>query len=126
MEPELEQAEMEAHASDGRIFERFSARFPVKFKHSRHDFGTEVFLRDASAEGMKVATKEKMFLNDSVSLLVKLPDGHDPLTLNGQVVWVKSKSPELWEVGLRFHQVNLMEMQRMFKLVQDTPPYLTA
>ena len=116
----------EAEVDDVRVFERFSARFPVKFKHSHNDFGTEVFLRDASAEGAKVATKEKMFLNDSVSLLVKLPDGHEPLTLNGQVVWTKSKSPDLWEVGLKFHKVNLMEMQRMFKLVNDTPQYLAS
>src|SRR3989338_1894339 len=114
----------ELEVEDKRVFERFTARFPVKFKHSRNDFGTEVFLRDASAEGVKVSTKEKMFLNDSVSLLVKLPDGHDPLTLNGQVVWTKSKSDDLWEVGLKFHKVNLMEMQRIFKLVNDTPQYL--
>jgi len=112
----------ELEIGDARIFERFFARFPVKFNHSCNDFGTEVFLRDASAEGIKVATKEKMFINDSVSLLVKLPDGQDPLTLNGQVVWIQSKSPDLWEVGLKFHKVNLMEMQRMFKLVQDTSP----
>ena len=111
---------------DKRIFERFTARFPVKFKHSYNDFGMEVFLRDASAEGIKVTTKERMFVNDSVSILVKLPDGKDVLMLNGQVIWIKSKSPDLWEVGLKLHKVNLMEMQRMFKLVQEAAPYLAA
>ena len=110
----------EIEVDDKRIFERFSARFPVKFKHSHNDYGTEVFLRDASGEGIKFTTKEKMFVGDSVSLLVKLPDGKDSLILNGQVVWTKNKTPNLWEVGLRFHKVNLMELQRMFKLVQDT------
>lgn len=122
----MEGAEDKVELEDKRIFERFSARFPVKFKHSRNDFGTDVFLRDASAEGVRVATKEKMFLNDSISLLVKLPDGHEPLMLNGQVVWTKIKSPDLWEIGLKFHKVQLMEMQRMFKLVNDTPQYLSA
>ena len=122
----MEGTEETYELDDKRVFERFSARFPVKYKHSRNDFGTEVFLRDASAEGVKVATKEKMFLNDSVSLLVKLPDGQEPLTLNGQVVWTKSKPPDLWEVGLKFHKINLMEMQRMFKLVNDTPQYLSS
>ena len=56
-----------AETEDVRMFERFSARFPVKFKHSRNDFGTEVFLRDASAEGVKVTTKEKMFIKDRKS-----------------------------------------------------------
>ena len=122
----MENMQETLEGEDKRIFERFFARFPVKFKHSLNDFGTEVFLRDASAEGIRVATKEKMFLHDSVSLLVKLPDGQDPLVLNSQVVWVKSKSPDLWEIGLKFHKINLMEMQRMFKLVNDTPQYLAA
>ena len=103
-----------------RMFDRFSARFPVKFRHSREDFGTEVFLRDASAEGVKFTTKQRMFLHDSVSLEVKLPDGADPMLLNGRVVWVKEKDPQLWDVGLRFHKVQLMRMHRIFHLIQES------
>jgi len=105
-------------ADDKRIFDRFSARFPVKFRHSREDFGTEVFLRDASAEGVMFTTKERLFLHDSVSLEVKLPDGAEPMLLNGRVVWVKEKDPQLWDVGLRFHKVQLMRMRRIFHLTQ--------
>jgi len=100
-----------------RIFQRFSARFPVKFKHSREDYGMDVFLRDASAKGVRIVNKKRMVLHDSVSLLVNLPDGKAPLTLNGRVVWTKTQGPDLWDVGMEFHKVNFMNLHRVFHLI---------
>jgi len=105
---------------DQRLFQRFTARFPAKLKDSVEDFGTKVFLRDASADGIKLASRQKVFLNDSLSLAVKLPDGHEPLVLNGKVVWVRTKEPNtMWEMGLQFHKVDLMNVQRLFKFVNE-------
>ena len=106
---------------DQRIFERFPSRFSVKFEHSCNDFGTTVFLRDASAQGVKIAVKEKVFKNDHLSLLVKLPDGFGPLLLHGKVVWTKEKSLNLWEAGIRFHEVDFMKMRRLFKYAESNP-----
>ena len=103
--------------NDNRIFERFTARFPVKFRHSRRDYGTEVFLRDASARGMRITTRQQMFLYDTVSLIVELPDGKDPMTLNGRVVWVKKRSDAVWDVGIEFHKVRLLPMHRIYRFV---------
>jgi len=102
---------------DNRLFQRFSVRFPVKFKHSRESFGSDVFLRDASAQGLRLTTKKRMFLHDSLSLLVNLPDGKEPLTLNGRVVWTKTKGPDLWDVGLEFHKINFMNLHRIFHIL---------
>lgn len=102
---------------DQRVFQRFPARFPVRFKHSRDDYGTDVFLRDASAQGLKVTTKKRMFLHDSISLLVNLPDDKAPLTLNGRIVWTKTKGLDLWDVGIEFHKINFMNLHRIFKLL---------
>lgn len=102
-----------------RIFERFSARFPVKFKDSREDFGADVFLRDASAQGMRVMTKERFFLDDQISLEVELPDGGEPMVLSGRVVWAKFLNLSLWDLGVQFTEVNLLKMQRLFKLAEN-------
>ncbi len=102
-----------------RLFERFSARFPVKFRHTRSEYGYDVFLRDASACGVRISTRERIFLNDSVSLEVKIPDGSQPVKLNGRVVWLQTKSPTLWDVGVELHEINLMEMQRIFRHVSS-------
>jgi len=102
-----------------RIFERFSAQFPVKFKDSREEFGSQVFLRDASAEGIRILTKERFFLDDKLALEVELPDGGQPMVLSGQVVWTKLSNMSMWEIGIQFTQVNFLKMQRLFKLSEN-------
>ena len=99
-----------------RIFERFWARYPAKFKDSRNEYGTDVFLRDASAEGARINTRERMFLNDPVALEVEVPDGASPMVLSGRVRWTRAAGPSAWDVGVQFPQVDLMKMSRLFKL----------
>jgi hypothetical protein len=105
---------MDEVAQERRLFDRFSARFPAKFKDSRNDYGTEVFLRDASAGGARVVAKERSYINDSLSLLVELPDGQAPLTLNGYVAWAKPQDV-MWELGITFHRIELIKLHRLFK-----------
>ena len=107
-----------------RLFERFSARFPAKFKHSRNDYGTDIFLRDASASGVRIVTRERMFLDDPVAIEVEVPDGGSPLVLQGKVSWTKSANAAMWDVGLQFPKINFMQMQRLFKfsLIASAPP----
>ena len=105
-----------------RLFERFSARFPVKFKDAREGYGADVYLRDASAQGIRILTKERFFLDDQLSLEIELPDGGDPMVLDGRVVWVKFMdfSMSLWDLGIQFPQVDFLKMQRLFKLSDNS------
>lgn len=108
---------------DQRVFERFRAKFPVKFKDTRDEYGTNIFLKNASAEGVCVDCLQRLFLNDYVSLDVKLPDGFDPLILNGRVVWIKTVEPsKRWEAGIRFNKIDLMKLNRLFRLVEPAGP----
>ena len=109
------------NGSDRRIFERFPARFPAKVKDARDDFGTNIYLRNASAQGARLMSKERMFLNDNVSLEVKLPDNEFPMTLRGQVVWAQNTDANLWDVGVRFHAISLMHISRLYKFVVSHP-----
>lgn len=102
---------------DRRMFERFVARFPVKFQDSNRDYGTDVSLRNASAQGAKITTKERLYLNDHVSLEVELSDSKSPMILKGQVVWVRKEEPDVWDAGLKFHNVDLAHISRLYKFV---------
>jgi Tfp pilus assembly protein PilZ len=107
-------------ARERRVYKRFSSRFPVKFKDARENYGAEVSLCDASAQGIRILTKERFCLDDQLSLEVALPDGGDPMILSGRVVWVKFLDLSLWDIGVRFQQVNFLRMQRLFKLAENT------
>ena len=110
-----EQDLLKTASDDRRMFARVSARFPTKFKDSRNEFGTDVFLRNISAGGARLLAKDRMFLNDSLSLEVELPDGRDPLTLHGQVIWSHPHEGAMWEIGLEFHKVDFLKLHRLFQ-----------
>ena len=105
--------------SERRLFDRFSARFPTKFKDSRNDYGIDVFLRDASASGARFMTKERFFLEDNISLEVKLPDGGEPLIISGKVKWIKFMNVTTWDIGLQFPDIDFMKVRRLFKFTQE-------
>ncbi len=100
---------------DNRIFDRFSARFPAKFKDTREEYGEKVALRNVSAQGLKLTSKDRLFLHDTVSLEVKLPDNNPPMVFNGEVVWVKAKDPDLWDAGIKFHRLDFIRMSRIYQ-----------
>lgn len=102
-----------------RIFERFSARFPAKFKDSRSEFGIDVFLRDASVSGARISTRERLFLDEHVALEVELPDGGGPMLLQGRVTWSRAGQADMWEAGVQLNEPNFMKMQRLFKFTLE-------
>ena len=102
-----------------RLFSRFVARFPTKFKDSADEYGCDVYLRDVSATGARIATRERLFIDDALSLSIKLPDGHAPVDLNGRVRWIRSHAPQVWEAGVQFHKVDLMKIHRIVKYSLD-------
>jgi hypothetical protein len=52
-------------------------------------------------------------------LEVELPDGKGDMTLRGEVVWVKSKDADMWNVGVKFHKVVFMDMWRPYKFTES-------
>lgn len=114
----------DSHRKDRRTFARFVARFPVRFKGSRKSYGTNVSLRDACAQGVKITTREPVFIHDSVMLEIELPDCKDPMTLKGEVVWVVfDETSGMRDVGLKFHTVDLVHMSRLYKFI---PPSMAS
>ena len=105
--------------SERRVFERMPARFPTKFRDSSPDFGIDVFLRDVSASGAHITTKEQLFLGDIVSLEILLPDGFEPILLSGRVRWIRQVAPRAFEAGVEFHKVDLIRLHRLVKYAEE-------
>ncbi|VAW45293.1 hypothetical protein MNBD_GAMMA03-987 [hydrothermal vent metagenome] len=104
-------------ADEKRIFERFVARFPAKFKDSMEDFGNSVYLRNASANGAKFSTRERVQMHDTVTLEVQLPQERTPMAIQGEVVRIKEQKYNVWDIGLEIQDINLMNMARLYRHV---------
>ena len=105
--------------NDLRVFDRFSAQWPTKFKNSAADYGMEVEMKDCSASGARLLTNERFLIHDTVSIDVKAPDGLSPLQFSGRVRWVKEHAGPLWDVGVEFHKVELMKTHRLVKFAHE-------
>lgn len=103
-----------------RLFERFAARLPAKFKDSRQNFGSSLSLRDASAQGLRLISRERVFIHDSVSIEVKLPDNESIMTLRGEVVWVKRVENSFWDIGIQLYKVDLVALSRLYQFTHDS------
>ncbi len=99
---------------DKRFFERFPASYPARVKGTLDQFGDNVYLRDASAQGAHISARGPFYFNDNVTVEVDLMDGKDPMTIRGKVVWAKPSSNEYWDIGLKFHEISLMNMSRVY------------
>jgi len=108
-----------SEALEHRNYERFSARYPAKFKDTRDDFGMNVFLQNASAEGVQIACRQQLFIHDHVTLEVELPDNHPPMEIRGEVIWVRNSQPNIWEIGLHLPKVDLLRMSRLYKFTLE-------
>jgi Tfp pilus assembly protein PilZ len=108
-----------AARGERRMFERFSAKFPTRFKHAQSDFGEDVFMRDFSASGACLFTRDRFFIDDVVAIELELPDGQDPLALSGRVRWIKPQAHAFWEIGMEFPRVNLMNLHRLVRYATE-------
>jgi Tfp pilus assembly protein PilZ len=104
-----------ATSEERRLFARFVSRFPTKLKDSDEEYGQNFFLRDVSAGGARIASRQRLFLEDFLSLNVELPDSAEPVCLNGRVRWVRNHTANVWEAGMEFHRVDLMRVHRIMK-----------
>ena len=95
--------------SEKRSFERFEARYPAKIKDTRDEFGVNLSLRNASAEGIRLISRDRIYVNDSISIEVRLPDNDSPMTIRGEVVWAKLLPNKLWDIGLKCHKGRFYE-----------------
>ena len=105
-----------AAIQERRLFDRFVARLPVKLDEAEQNFSADVYLRDVSATGAKLVTRERLIPEDNVNFWVRVPDGKDPLHLKGRVVWAKEVGMDVWDAGINFDKVRLMNLHRVFSL----------
>ncbi|MFH0754557.1 MAG: PilZ domain-containing protein [Candidatus Omnitrophota bacterium] len=109
----------EISVDDRRVFERFSAKLPTRFKDVSDDYGVDVSLRDFSASGARFYTRERFFIDDVLAVEVELPDGKGAVPLHGRVCWARGKPSSLWEVGMEFHKVNFFQLSRLVEFASE-------
>jgi len=109
-------AENSALVKERRMFDRFVARLPIKLSASEQNFTNDILLRDISAGGARLVTTQRPIPREDINFWVQIPDGRDPLHLKGKVVWAQETGLDIWDAGVSFEKIRLMDLHRVFNL----------
>lgn len=98
-----------------RVFARFITDSAVRIKEPHKEDIYKGTCKDISAGGARVITGKKLRSDDKVELWVNVPSLKKPLRLVGNVRWLKELSPDVWDTGINFQDVDFMTLAPFFR-----------
>lgn len=101
---------------DNRIFERFQARFPLRFLNLSDNREGQARTQDISAKGVGIVTKDKLMPNTPLEMWLDIPDRGEPLYMRGEVVWSKSQGQDEYRTGINLEKAELMGLSRALRI----------
>jgi len=82
--------------------------------------------RNISMGGVCILIKEKLTISEKISLTVSLPECSNPITVLGEVVWVKEDVKHLetrgiraFEIGVQFKEISSMAQDELFRFIKE-------
>jgi hypothetical protein len=102
---------------DRRIFDRFTAKFPVKFINLRENKESEASIDDVSAKGIGITSNEQLSPRTALEMWLEIPDKGEPLYTRGEVVWSRRVEPDKFKVGVNLEKADLMGLSRVLRSI---------
>jgi c-di-GMP-binding flagellar brake protein YcgR len=100
---------------DRRIFERFHARFPLRFLSMGENKEGKAFTQDISAKGIGMTTDEELAIHTPLEMWLELSEKEEPAYARGEVVWSKMIEPNRFKVGVELEKADLMGVSRIIR-----------
>jgi hypothetical protein len=107
----------EEKIQDRRIFDRFSAKFPIKLINLWENSESEGEADDISAKGIGFSSKEELKPRTPLEMWLNIPDKGEPLYTRGEVVWSRMVEPKNFKIGVNLEKADLMGLSRILRIV---------
>jgi len=100
---------------DRRVFQRFTAKLPLRFLDAKSGKEGSALTQDISAKGIGMVTHEELKPRTSVEVWLRIPDQGEPLYTRGEVIWSKSSTPGEYKAGIDLERADLMGLSRILR-----------
>jgi hypothetical protein len=101
---------------DRRIFDRFTAKFPLRLINLRENKESEALSDDVSAKGIGFTATQQVQLRTPLEMWLKIPDKGEPLYTRGEVVWSMMVEPNKYRIGVNLERADLMGLSRVLRV----------
>ncbi|MGD0335582.1 MAG: PilZ domain-containing protein [Candidatus Omnitrophota bacterium] len=96
--------------SDKRVFERFPARFNLRYIDLFSNQEGRGWTNDISAKGLGITLNGQLSNSAPIEMWVEVPGRQEPHYLRGEVAWCEKGGRENFRVGVNLERANLMGM----------------
>ena len=103
---------------DRRIFERFNARFPLRFLSLGENKEGQAVTQDISAKGIGFVTNEELIPHTPLEMWLQAPDKGEPIYARGEVVWSKMVEPTKYKAGVELEEAEFMSLSRILRAMK--------
>ena len=104
---------------DRRIFERFTARFPLRFLSAVENKEGQAVTRDISAKGVGFVTDEELVPHTGLEMWFEVPDKGEPIYARGQVAWLRRAEPAKFRAGVELEKADFMGISRVLRAIES-------
>ncbi len=103
---------------DRRVFERFDAKFPLRFLVTASGKELQAESADISAKGIGLLSRENLQPTADLELWLDLPDRGEPLYARGKVAWSQSAGNSLFRSGINLERADFMGLGRALRILK--------
>jgi hypothetical protein len=98
---------------DRRVFARINTQIPIRFLDDEENKVGNGQTLNISANGVGFITKEKLPVNAPLEIWLDIPDHHEPLYIQGEIVWSRPlDSDNLQRIGVCLKREDLIGLAR--------------
>lgn len=102
-------------SKDRRIFERFVAKFPLRFIDLFRSKEGEAQVHDVSAKGIGIVAQNEIPMHTPLEMWLDIPDRGEPIHTRGEVMWSRQDEPGKWRSGVNLEKADLMGISRVLR-----------
>ena len=100
---------------DRRIFRRIQAFFPLRIYDIMERREASGHVINLSAKGVGLVVDQPLKPDTALDMWLGIPDGHEPLYLQGRVAWQEPQGYDQYRVGVKFNRINFMGVSRALR-----------
>ena len=110
---------MENGYQDRRIFQRFLVNLPLKVLKIFSNVEFHCKTKDISPCGIGIIINEQLKPHTRLEMWLEIPDEHEPLYTQGEVVWSEMIGPNIYAADIALAKYDLIGMSRVIRIAHD-------
>ena len=103
---------------DRRIFQRISAKLPLRFLAAHSNKAGLAQIQDISGSGIGLLTEKELKRYTPLEMRLQIPDKGKLLHIRGEVVWSNMIEANKYRIGIKLEKIDLVDLMELWRVLR--------